>query len=145
MYDMYVVREGDTIDSIANRFGVSSDLLREINPNASFEVNSSIVVPVFREYFDVYMVNKGDTLYSIAKEYNTDYNLLAMLNGIDSTDYIYPNTSILVPKRDVKYYFTKDNDTLFTVNGLLGSDLNRLLNQNRNIYLREGQLIVYKD
>lgn len=68
-----------------------------------------------------------------------------MLNGIDSTDYIYPNTSILVPKRDVKYYFTKDNDTLFTVNGLLGSDLNRLLNQNRNIYLREGQLIVYKD
>lgn len=69
MYDMYVVREGDTIDYIANRFGVSSGLLREINPNASFEVNSSIVVPVFREYFDVYMVNKGDTIFMGNNEY----------------------------------------------------------------------------
>ena len=39
----------------------------------------------------------------IAKEYNTDYNLLAMLNGMKVEDYIYPNTTILVPKKDIKY------------------------------------------
>ena len=27
----------------------------------------------------------------------------------------------------------------------LGSNINNLLRQNKNIYLREGQLIVYKD
>ena len=81
----------------------------------------------------------------IARKYNTDYNLLAMLNGISTNDYIYPDTTILVPKKDVKYYFTKDNDTLSSVNKLLGSNINNLLRQNKNIYLREGQLIVYKD
>ena len=81
----------------------------------------------------------------IARKYNTDYNLLAMLNGISINDYIYPDTTILVPKKDVKYYFTKDNDTLSSVNKLLGSNINNLLRQNKNIYLREGQLIVYKD
>ena len=52
---------------------------------------------------------------------------------------------ILVPKRDVKYYITRDNDTLSSVTRLLGGNINRLLNQNKNIYLEEGQLIVYKD
>ena len=91
------------------------------------------------------IINKGDNLYNIARRYNTDYNLLAMLNGISTNDYIYPDTTILVPKKDVKYYFTKDNDTLSSVNKLLGSNINNLLRQNKNIYLREGQLIVYKD
>ena len=76
---------------------------------------------------------------------NTDYNLLALLNGINVDDYIYPNTTILVPKRDVKYYITKDNDTLLSVNRLLGGNINKFLSQNNNIYLEEGQLIVYKD
>ena len=92
-----------------------------------------------------YTIEKGDNLYNIARRYNTDYNLLALLNGINVDDYIYPNTTILVPKRDVKYYITKDNDTLFSVNRLLGGNINKLLSQNNNIYLKEGQLIVYKD
>ena len=84
-------------------------------------------------------------LYNISRRYNTDYNLLALLNGINVDDYIYPNTTILVPKRDVKYYITKDNDTLLSVNRLLGGNINKFLSQNNNIYLEEGQLIVYKD
>lgn len=75
----------------------------------------------------------------------TIYNLLALLNGLNVDDYIYPNTTILVPKKDVKYYITKDNDTLSSVNRLLQSNINNLLKQNNNIYLKEGQLIVYKD
>ena len=51
----------------------------------------------------------------------------------------------MVPKRDVKYYITKDNDTLLSVNRLLGGNINKFLSQNNNIYLEEGQLIVYKD
>ena len=47
--------------------------------------------------------------------------------------------------RDVKYYITKDNDTLLSVNRLLGGNINKFLSQNNNIYLEEGQLIVYKD
>ena len=145
MYDIYIIRVGDTIESIAGMYGTTSEVIRRINPNSIFAVGSSIVVPRINQYFEMYNIEKGDSLYDIARRYNTDYNLLAMLNGLNVNDYIYPNTMIMVPKRDVKYYITKDSDTINSVNNLLGSDINKLLNENNNIYLREGQLIVYKD
>ena len=145
MYDIYQIKLNDTIESLANRYGTTIEELRRLNPNSSFGVGSNIIVPTTKEYFEVYTIEKGDNLYNIARRYNTDYNLLALLNGINVDDYIYPNTTILVPKRDVKYYITKDNDTLLSVNRLLGGNINKFLSQNNNIYLEEGQLIVYKD
>ena len=145
MYGIYKIQNGDTLDSLAKRYGVSPEILKNLNQNSSFAVGSNIIVPTMNEYFEVYTIEKGDNLYNIARRYNTDYNLLALLNGINVDDYNYPNTTILVPKRDVKYYITKDNDTLLSVNRLLGGNINKLLSQNNNIYLEEGQLIVYKD
>ena len=145
MYDVYQVQIGDTIDTIAGRYNTTREVIRNLNPNSSFGVGTTIIIPKVSEYFEMYNIQKGDSLYEIARRYNTDYNLLAMLNGINTTDYIYPNTTIMVPKRDVKYYITKENDTLNSVNKLLGSDINNLLRENNNIYLKEGQLIIYKD
>lgn len=145
MYGMYMIGIGDTLESIANRYGTTVNVLREINPNSNFTVGSTIIVPTTKEYFDVYTIEKGDNLYEIAKKYNTDYNLLALFNGLNINDYIYPGNSILVPKKDVKYYFTKKNDTLSSVVRLLNANLNKLLRENNNIYLEEGQLIIYKD
>ncbi len=145
MYDIYMIKAGDSISSLANKFSTTVEVLRELNPNSSFGVGSNIVVPTTREYFDVYVIEKGDNLYDIARRYNTDYNLLALLNGLNVNDYIYPGNSILVPKRDVKYYFTKKNDSLNSVSRILDADVIKLLRENNNIYLEEGQLIVYKD
>lgn len=145
MYGIYKIQNGDTLESLAKRYGVSPEILKNLNQNSNFAVGSNIIVPTMNEYFEIYTIEKGDNLYNIARRYNTDYNLLALLNGINVDDYIYPNTTILVPKRDVKYYITKDNDTLLSVNRLLGGNINKFLSQNNNIYLEEGQLIVYKD
>lgn len=145
MYDIYFIEPGDTIESIANKVGISIDMLENLNPGNSFAAGSQIVIPTMNRYFDMYTIEKGDTLYEIARRFNTDYNLLALLNGINTADYIYPGTAIMVPKRDVKYYLTKEGDTLLNVNRRLGANLNTLLRQNNNIYLKEGQLIVYKD
>ena len=139
MYGIYKIQNVYTLDSLAKRYGVSPEILKNLNQNSNFAVGSNIIVPTMNEYFEVYTIEKGDNLYNIARRYNTDYNLLALLNGIN------PNTTILVPKRDVKYYITKDNDTLLSVNRLLGGNINKFLSQNNNIYLEEGQLIVYKD
>lgn len=145
MYGIYRIKEGDTIDSLSEIYGVSPKILRNLNRNSTFAIGTNIIVPTMKEYFDIYTIEKGDNLYNIAKEYNTDYNLLALLNGLNIDDYIYPDMNILVPKKDIKYYITKDNDTLLSVNRLLNSNINKLLSQNNNIYLKEGQLIVYKD
>ncbi len=145
MYDVYQIQVGDTINTIANKYNTTSEVIRRLNPNSSFGVGSSIIVPRINNYFEMYNIQKGDSLYEIARRYNTDYNLLAMLNGLNVNDYIYPNTTIIIPKKDVKYYITKENDTLNSVNKLLGSNMNNLLKENNNIYLKEGQLIVYKE
>ena len=145
MYDIYFIEPGDTLDSIAKKVGTSTSMLQNLNPNNSFAVGNQIVIPNIVRYFDMYTIEKGDTLYEIARRYNTDYNLLALLNGMNIADYIYPGTTILVPKKDVKYYLTKEGDTLLSINRRLESNLNTLLRQNNNIYLKEGQLIIYKD
>ncbi len=145
MYDIYQIKLNDTIESLANRYGTTIEELRRLNPNSSFGVGSNIIVPTTKEYFEVYTIEKRDNLYNIARRYNTDYNLLALLNGLNVNDYIYPNNTILVPKKDVKYYFTKKDDTIASVNKLLNANINKLLRENNNIYLSEGQLIVYKD
>lgn len=145
MYDVYQIKVGDNINSIANMYNTTSEVIRMLNPNSSFGVGTTIVVPKINKYFEMYNIQKGDSLYEIARRYNTDYNLLALLNGLNVNDYIYPNTTILVPKKDVKYYITKENDTIMNVNKLLGSDVVRLLDENKNIYLKEGQLIVYSE
>ena len=145
MYGIYRIQLGDTIDSLSKKYGVSPEILENLNQNSNFEVGTNIIVPTMNEYFEIYTIDKGDNLYNIAKRYNTDYNLLALLNVLNVNDYIYPNMTILVPKRNVKYYITKDNDTLLSINRLLNGNINKLLSQNNNIYLKEGQLIVYKD
>lgn len=95
-------------------------------------------------YFEYYVIKKGDTVYNIAKKYNINPELLTSLNGLNDSDYIYPNEVLLIPKSNYSYYITKAGDTLDGVIRLLGGDKNKFLNENDIIYLQEGQLLVSK-
>ena len=94
--------------------------------------------------FDYYKINKGDTLYKIAKDNNINPTLLAELNGINESDYIYPNQILLVPKAGSILYITGIWDTLSEVLEGLNVDIDTLISQNKKIYLQPEQLIVYK-
>ena len=96
------------------------------------------------EYVGYYIIQSGDTLYKIAKEFNENPKLLAELNGIKMEDYIYPNQTIMIPKKDVTYYITKESDTLKTVSNIFGTNEDGLILQNNTIYLLPGQMIFYK-
>lgn len=96
-------------------------------------------------FYNTYVIKKGDTLYSISKEYGVDLKLLAILNGLNLDDYIYPNQSIKIPMNNVKYYITKEDDTLFEVSNIFGIGEDELVNQNRSIYLLPGQMMFYKE
>ena len=96
------------------------------------------------EYFNYYTIKKGDTIYQIARDYKVNPTLLALLNGLNSTDYIYPDQSIMIPKKDFAYYITKEGDTLKTVADTFNTNVSNLLKYNDTIYLQEVQLIVNK-
>ena len=95
-------------------------------------------------FFDYYTVSSGDTLYNIANKNKIDKKLLAQLNGINETDYIYPNQVLIVPKAGSILYITNVGDTLDEVASKFKTNMMELMEQNKNIYLQPEQLIVYK-
>ena len=149
MYDKYLIRYGDTLSKIARKFNTQETTIMELN-NIPFpdmiREGKEIIVPIKKEkYFEYYTIEKGDNLYSIAKRYNINPDLLAILNGLNSDDYIYPNQQILIPKSNYSYYVTKEGDTLDIVSKRFNISKKELIDNNDIIYLLEGQLLVKKN
>lgn len=146
MYDKYLIRQGDTLESIANKFGTNETIIMDLN-NMPFKdyykEGREIIVPVNKEkFFEYYTIKKGDTIYGIARQYNINPELLALLNGLNNSDYIYPNQEILIPKSNYSYYVTAEGDTLDTVEKKFNVNKETIVDQNETIYLLPGQLIV---
>lgn len=147
MYEIYDIKDGDTLESIAYKYDITVQDIKDINGDVSnFRAGGNIIVPKKRNaYFDTYSIKKGDSLYAISKEYGLSPSLLAGLNGLNLNDYIYPGDSIMVPKSGVSVYITAQGDTVDSV--IRGMNANRdvFLKENDRIYLYPGQLIVYKE
>lgn len=144
MYDSYIVNEGDTLNSISSKLNISPEIIETLNNNFSLIPGNALVVPKSNKYFDYYQVEKGDTLYKIASLNNIDVNLLAMLNGVNTSDYIYPKQVLLIPRKGVTLYITAEGDTLEEVSKGFRVPIEELISQNNKIYLQPEQLIVYK-
>lgn len=147
MFERYVVKYGDTLESIANNYGSMPSIIRDINNlyNLNIREGMELIVPKEnKEYFNYYKVVSGDTIYGIARRYNINPELLSSINGIDQSDYIYPNQQILIPKSGYSYYITASGDTLDTVSNMFKVNTDTLLKNNKTIYLLDGQLLVNK-
>jgi spore germination protein len=78
--EIYVVKRGDTYDSIANQFGVNvTRMLRDnwLNRSQPLVVGETIVI---RYPEEVYIVQEGDTLFSIAEKYQVSIEELRRNN-----------------------------------------------------------------
>ena len=94
--------------------------------------------------FILILIEKGDTLYKIAKIYNVNPSLLSAINGIGENDYIYENQEIMVPKKGYNYYVTAEGDTLEIIKKAFNTSFDKLIKENKTIYLLPEQLIVMK-
>lgn len=148
MYDKYLVKHNDNLTTIAKKFNTKESIILDLN-NIPFpdmiRAGKEIIVPINKEqYFEYYTIKKGDSLYAIAREYNINPDLLAILNGLNSEDFIYPNQEILIPKSNYSYYVTTEGDTIDIVSQKFNLKSKDLLEDNDVIYLLPGQLIVKK-
>lgn len=148
MYKIYVIKEGETISTISNNLGITKEELIKINGFSSDyegKENEQIIVPnVSRSPFFSYIVKQGDHLYQIAKEYDVNVDELATLNGLESKDYIYPGQQILVPKKNIKFYITKEGDTVEKIKSNFPNDFEQIFRTNTTIYLLPDQVLVYE-
>lgn len=141
----YIVKEGDTLESIAEYYGIDVLELKEYNGiDANLEVGMVINIP-YSLPLEYYSVKNGDDLYSIANKYSISVDFLAKLNGLKVGDFIYPNQELLVPKKGYKVYLTSKGDSTNSISKKLNIKLEDILSNNKELYLVENQLIIYKE
>lgn len=68
----YVVQEGDTVKSIATKFGVSEDTIRWQNSLVKDRIKIGQTIKILPVTGIAHKVTKGDTVYSIAKKYDSE-------------------------------------------------------------------------
>lgn len=146
--ETYIVKEGDTLISIAQLFGIRIiDLIEANKLEDAYNLvpGTELIIPTDLPLgFTYYIVQKGDNLYRIAERFQIDMEDLAAINGLELGEYIFPNQKLLVPKEGVYAYITKDGDTLVNVARELSLDPEDILLYNKRIYLLPEQLIAYK-
>jgi peptidoglycan DL-endopeptidase LytF len=101
---VYIVQRGDTLWSIARRFGTTASKLKEMNelPNNLIKVGQRLLVPIAPPYVPppgtkAHIVTRGETLTSIAAQYKTTVEKIRELNNITG-DLINIGQIILVPE-----------------------------------------------
>jgi membrane-bound lytic murein transglycosylase D len=135
-YRIYNARRGQSIDSIAKKYGVSTSELKAAN---GFTYNKILLdTPVFipvKKYYDkelnaefvkdlkrynprVHIVRKGDNMYNIAHKYGLSLSELMSMNRNVNPRLIKPGQGIIVSvdyKRSDKRYVKKDYKKYDTV------------------------------
>ncbi|WP_270336179.1 LysM peptidoglycan-binding domain-containing protein [Streptococcus macedonicus] len=96
----YTVRSGDTLSSIATKFGTSYQALASLNgisnPNLIYVGQVLRVNGSASNSSVYYTVRVGDNLSSIASRYGTSYQSIASLNGLTNPNLIYAGQTLKI-------------------------------------------------
>ncbi len=97
---MYVVEAGDTVTSIANKFGVSADSIRwsnNLNGNI-VALGTKLEIPPINGI--VYTVKTGDTVQSLAAKYKVSSNAIISYNDAELSG-IHVGERVLIPNGQI--------------------------------------------
>jgi len=140
----YVVQRGDTVQRIADRYGVTAAAIiarnNLTNPNRIL-VGQTLIIPTGQVSPgpDIqYVVQPGDTLRNIATRYGTTWQALATYNNIPNPNRIHVGMIIRIPTGGVVQpppaqtitYFVQPGDTLSQIAARYGTTVHAILSLN---------------
>ncbi|HSB00964.1 MAG TPA: LysM peptidoglycan-binding domain-containing protein [Anaerolineales bacterium] len=164
-YDTYIIARGDTLKSLAIRFGTSVGTLLSLNGNITnanvIYEGQRLVVPSGRAVpgnpppnnpppsGPLYYAQRGDTLRKIAAKYGTTVDALLRLNPqITNPNIIYVGQAIAVPGAGSSTYVVQRGDTLRIIANKFGTTVDTLLMLNPKIrnpnLIYVGQVITVR-
>lgn len=101
--NIYIVKRGDSLYSIANKFGVSVENLKNANGISGNLINigQSLVIPVDDEIlpgdYVIYTVKRGDSLWNIASNYGVSVSDIVDYNNLGTT-LLQVGQQLFIPK-----------------------------------------------
>lgn len=130
----YVVQSGDSLYSIAKKFGTTADKIKQLNNlnNNILSVGQEIVIPsVALSEVTIYKVQSGDNLYDLAKKFGTSVSELKDLNNLKS-DSLSINQELKVPAVNIgeTTYTVKSGDSLYSVAKKFNTNVDSLKKKN---------------
>ena len=149
----YTVQSGDSLWSIAKKYGVSVSDLKEANNLTSntLSIGQVLKIPTEEENeittTNTYTVKSGDSLYSIAQKYGTTVNELKTLNNLTSNT-LSIGQVLKIPTEEEKEtttntYTVKSGDSLYSIAQKYGTTVDELksLNNLTTNLLSVGQIL----
>ena len=150
--EIYIVKRGDTLYSIARDNNISVAELKNINNitnntiyvGQELYLKNKIVEEEPSENDDIYVVKKGDTLYSISKKLNISIDTLKALNKLNTNE-IYVGQQLILSndKNTEEYdvYTVKKGDSLWSISQKYNISVKELieLNNLNNLTLQINQ------
>ena len=99
---VYKVKKGDSLSTIAHKFGLSYKVIKDFNHLRSnlLKINQKLVIPIKNNLKIkkeiVYKVKKGDNLKYLAKKFHTKFETIKKINHLKD-DTIYQNQKLIIP------------------------------------------------
>lgn len=152
----YIVKKGDSLYSIANKYNTTIDELKRINNLTSnilsigqvLKLPSDKVSDVEKEENTIsYTVQKGDSLYSIARKYSTTIDKIKDLNNL-TTNLLSIGQVLLIPTDTnlETIYTVQKGDSLYSIAKKYDTTVDRLkqLNNLKSNLLSIGQILIVR-
>ena len=155
--NIYTVKRGDTLYSIARMFNTTVDQIKALNNLTSntlqigqeLIVNEEVYIPPVEDNGQIYIVQRGDTLYGIAGRYNTTVKDILDLNNLGTT-ILTPGQQLLIPgvtneepQVIPSTYTVLPNDTLYSISRKFNTTVEELkyLNNLTSNTLSIGEIL----
>lgn len=93
----YIVQKGDTVASIADKFGVTSETIRWSNDLASNQVSAGQLLYISPTNGIVYEVQSGDTIDSLVSRYQANREKFIAVNDLEGGRSLPVGERIIIP------------------------------------------------
>ncbi len=144
---IYIVKKGDSLWSIANKYNISVNELKSANNLTStlLSIGQKLIIPnkVSTNQI-IYIVEKGDSLWAIANRYNTTVDKIKETNNLKSNTLSIGQKLIIPSSTNYTTYVVKKGDSLWNIakNYNTTVDSIKKINNLKNDTLAIGQKLL---